>query len=225
LTNQSPFSLIGLKQCSYWSFLRKLCDEVNNFIEAFVVVVPGATGNKLRFLYFRSRFSALGSEATISSGFHVLGAEAVYVGRSFTCGRGCSLYADDGGQITICDGVSINSNVSINAAIGGEIFIGNDVLIGPGVLMRAADHAFSRTDMPIRLQGHVAGKIHIEDDVWIGGNVTVLAGAVIRRGAVIAAGAVVRCEVPAFSVVGGVPARLLKWRDDSLSDSPDLTEK
>ncbi len=81
--------------------------------------------------------------------------------------------------------------------------------------MRATNHAFSRTDVPIWQQGHVPGKIEIADDVWIGGHATILDGAVIGKGAIVAAGAVVTGVVPAYAIVGGVPARLLRWRENA----------
>ena len=68
--------------------------------------------------------------------------------------------------------------------------------------------------MPIWQQGHMPSNILIDDDVWIGGNVTILGGAVIGKGAIVAAGAVVNAPVPAYAIVGGVPARLLKWREN-----------
>lgn len=58
------------------------------------------------------------------------------------------------------------------------------------------------------------GKIIIEDDVWIGTNVTVLSGVHIHKGAIVAAGAVVCKDVPPFAIVGGVPAKIIKYRFD-----------
>lgn len=58
------------------------------------------------------------------------------------------------------------------------------------------------------------GRIIIEDDVWIGTNVLVLSGVHIGRGAIIAAGAVVSKDIPPYSIVAGVPAKIIKYRFD-----------
>lgn len=58
--------------------------------------------------------------------------------------------------------------------------------------------------------------IVVEDDVWIGGGSIILAGVTIGKGAIIAAGAVVNKDVPPFAIVGGVPAKILKYRNQGL---------
>jgi galactoside O-acetyltransferase len=57
--------------------------------------------------------------------------------------------------------------------------------------------------------------VHIEDDVWIGSNVTILPGVTVRRGSIVAAGALVTANVPSMTVVGGVPARVLRSITDA----------
>ncbi len=199
-------------------------NEARAYLDAIVSALPGASGEKLRALRLRAILASLGPSATISVGIQVLGAEGIHIGPSFFCGRGCSLYADGSGTISIGERVALNADVSLNAAIGGQIYIGDNVLVGPRVLMRATDHAFFQTDVPIWQQGHVPRVIRIEDDVWIGGNVTILGGATIGKGAVVAAGAVVNSDIPAYAVVGGVPARHLKWREN-LPTSVDVLKK
>ncbi len=97
---------------------------------------------------------------------------------------------------------------------GNGIHIGNDVLLAPGTVIAPANHALSRRDVPIRLQGFMPsrGGVVIEDDVWIGANSVLIDGAHVGCGAVIAAGSVVTGAVPAFEIWGGVPARKLKDR-------------
>jgi len=92
-------------------------------------------------------------------------------------------------------------------------------MIGPNVVMRTANHNFLRTDIPMQVQGHLFGDINIEDDVWIGANVTILGGVNIGRGSIIGAGAVVTKNVPSMAIAAGVPARLIKWRGDTVMPS------
>ncbi len=108
-------------------------------------------------------------------------------------------------------GVSINYNVLIDAC-DGSIFIGNDVLIGPNCVLRAADHVFIDTTRPINTQGHLGGKIIIEDDCWLGANVVVVKDVKIGKGSVIAAGSVVTKNILPYSIVAGVPARVIGQR-------------
>jgi len=205
-------------------YLMLVLHEARAYLDAIVSALPGVSGGKLRALRLRAILASLGPSATISAGIQVLGAEGIHIGPRFFCGRDCSLYADGGGKISIGERVALNADVSLNAAIGGQIHIGDNVLVGPRVLMRATDHAFSRTDVPIWQQGHIPGVIRIEDDVWIGGNVTILGGSTIGKGAVVAAGALVNGDVPSYAVVGGVPARHLKWREN-LPASVDVLRK
>lgn len=113
-------------------------------------------------------------------------------------------YMDFGKNTRIGEGCFINANVHIQDQGGVEI--GNNVLIGHQTVLATLDHNIVPTKRSIL---HPA-KITIEDDVWIGSNVTITKGVTIGRGAVVAAGAVIIKDVPEFTVVGGVPARVIK---------------
>ena len=110
--------------------------------------------------------------------------------------------------------------VGRNSAIGdfghigcaGGVKLGDDVIIGPYVTFHSQEHNSSSTNEPIRTQGTTEAAIEIEDDVWVGARVTFLAGAHVGAHSVVAAGAVVRGSFPAYSIIGGVPARELKSR-------------
>lgn len=65
-----------------------------------------------------------------------------------------------------------------------------------------------------KLEGVSKGNIVVQDDVWIGYGTTVLSGVTIGQGAVVAAGSVVTKDVPAYAIVGGVPAKIIKYRFD-----------
>lgn len=92
----------------------------------------------------------------------------------------------------------------------GGIHIGHRVFTSPMVQMVAVDHVFDDRSRPFTAQGITARGIRIEDDVWIGAGAVITDGTVIGKGAVVAAGAVVSHDVPPHTVVGGVPARVLR---------------
>lgn len=92
----------------------------------------------------------------------------------------------------------------------GGITIGDRVYTAPAVQMLAVNHIFSDPNRPMVEQGITAEGIVVEDDVWIGAGAIITDGVRVGKGAVVAAGAVVTKDVPAYTVVGGVPARLIK---------------
>lgn len=92
----------------------------------------------------------------------------------------------------------------------GGITIGDRVYTAPLVQLLAVNHVYADPSVPIVDQGITAEGIVVEDDVWIGAGAIVTDGVTIGKGAVVAAGAVVTQDVPPHTVVGGVPARVLK---------------
>lgn len=98
--------------------------------------------------------------------------------------------------------------------VRGDITIGDDCIFATGVSMAAENHNFHRLDMPIRLQGATRKGITIGRDCWIGTKAVILDGVTIGEGCIVAAGAVVNKDVPPYSVVGGVPAKVIKNRKE-----------
>lgn len=107
-----------------------------------------------------------------------------------------------------------NSNIGPYNYIGcsGKITIGNNVMLAPRVSIYAENHVFDNPTITIKAQGVAKMDVVIEDDCWIASNAVILAGVRIGKGSVVAAGSVVNEDVPAFSVVAGVPARVIKSR-------------
>ena len=136
-----------------------------------------------------------------------------------TIGQGATIspYAVIQGNVTMGSNCSVQS-FAVLVGYGtaedkcGEIRIGNDVRIAPHVMIIAANHKFDDVSRPIAKQGVEGKSIVIEDDVWIAGRANIMAGVTIGRGSVVAAGAVVTHDVPPYSVVAGVPARVIKKR-------------
>ncbi len=111
-------------------------------------------------------------------------------------------------KIKIGSNCRINENVYIQAGT-----IGNDVLIAPNVAILGTSHIHTNVDIPIVYQGETeTTPATIGSGVWLGRNVIVLPGIVIGEGAIVGAGSVVTKNVPAYAVVGGVPAKLIKFR-------------
>lgn len=112
--------------------------------------------------------------------------------------------------LTLGDNVSIGKNVLITTA--GGVTVGSNVLVGHGSKIISANHIIPEGTASIRFSGHHCQPVVIEDDVWIAAQVVILPGVRIGRGAVVAAGAVVNEDIQPFTVVGGVPARLIRNR-------------
>lgn len=114
--------------------------------------------------------------------------------------------------------VQIGRRCYLNAGcvlyIGNGITIGDFVSIGANCVLAPTNHQFASRNTPIQFQGfrESKGGIVIEDDVWIGAGSVILDGAVIRKGAIIGALSLVRDEVPAYSIMGGNPLRLIGER-------------
>jgi len=98
---------------------------------------------------------------------------------------------------------------------GNGITIGDHVAIAANCVFAPVNHAYRRRDLMIYEQRFMPSKggIVIEDDVWIGSGCVLLDGATLRRGCVIGAMSLVRGEIPAFSIQGGTPLKLLGWRE------------
>ena len=112
--------------------------------------------------------------------------------------------------------LSVGANVFINRgtfiAARADISIGDNTLIGPYVIINSGDHLYGDSALRIRDQGHNLQPIVIHEDVWIGAHAVILKGTVLGQGCVVAAGAVVTKDVPAHTMVAGVPARSVNQR-------------
>ncbi|MBO4498702.1 MAG: acetyltransferase [Bacteroidaceae bacterium] len=113
-------------------------------------------------------------------------------------------------------GISIGNNscLGVNCIVGTPVDIGDHVIMGPDVIIYTVNHETSRTDIPIGDQGMTEPrKVMIGSDVWIGARTIILPGVNVGNGSVIAAGSVVSHNVPEYSIVGGVPAKVIKYRN------------
>lgn len=161
---------------------------------------------------------AAGPNLILEDHVHInaLSANGICFGRNVTVGKGA---------IIVCTGVIANKGVGLEvgdySAIGAQSFIGaqggikigSNVIMGPGVRIFSENHNYDRLDLPIRKQGESRAKVVLEDDCWIGAGVTILAGVTVGRQTIVAAGSVVTKSIPPYSVVAGIPAKILKTRN------------
>ena len=159
----------------------------------------------------------------------------IIVGYNVSFLQGAIVLADKIGLIEIGDNSticrysvvqSVGGNILIgrNSVIGdlcsvygqGGLKIGEHVMISSGVRIVPNQHTFDDLNQPIAVQPCRSYGIIIKDDVWVGTNATILDGITVGTGAVIGAGSIVTNDVPDFAVVAGVPARILRYRTDSV---------
>lgn len=165
----------------------------------------------------------------------------IRVGRNFIAEENCEIQGLSRRGITFGDNVTVGSmsmirpsgyygnsvgeglrmgngsNVGAYSYVGcsGFIEIGDNVMMGPRVSFFAENHTFDRTDMPMKQQGVNNKGIRIEDDCWLGSGAIFLDGVTVGKGSIVAAGSVVSKSVEPYSIVGGVPAKLIKSRLES----------
>lgn len=127
------------------------------------------------------------------------------------CGNNVNIYprASFSSSVEIGD----NSDIGYLARLNGKVIVGNDVIMGPEVVVYTQNHETRNTDIAIKYQGVTEEKcVYIGDGSWIGARSIILPGVKIGEGVVVAAGSIVTKDIPDFAVVGGNPAKVIKYR-------------
>lgn len=109
----------------------------------------------------------------------------------------------------------VGNNVNFNGlkVLGdGHVSIGNNFHSGFGCIIMTHNHNYEGSAIPYD-NTLIIGDVIIEDNVWLGINVTVLPGVTIGEGAIIQAGSVVVSDIPKYAIAGGHPARVFKYRN------------
>jgi maltose O-acetyltransferase len=111
--------------------------------------------------------------------------------------------------------VGNNCNLSSGLRVIGDLRLGNDVMMGPDVTFISYNHRFDNLDIPMRAQGCAESiPITVGNDVWIGMRAMIMPGVKIGSHSIIAAGSLVLKDVPEWAIVGGNPAKVIKYRKD-----------
>lgn len=158
-----------------------------------------------------------GSGLTIEDGcfINALCKGGVVIGDNFSLGKNSMIECTGvirelGESLEIGDNVGIAANAFIS--VRGKVKIGSSTIFGPGVKIFSENHIFTDRDTPIYLQGASRKGVEIGEDCWIGANAVILDGVKIGKGCVVAAGAVVNKDFDDYSVIGGVPAKVISNR-------------
>lgn len=163
-------------------------------------------------LFTREQLAACGEGCVFEPEVLVFHPENVFLGRDVYVGHRAILKGYHDGTMRIGDGTWIGQTCFFHSA--GGITIGTNVGIGPAVKILTSTHAEAGRETPILRSPIVRAPVVIEDDADLGVGAIVLPGVTIGRGAQVGAGAVVTSDVPAYGVVAGVPAKLLRLRPD-----------
>lgn len=180
-------------------------------------------GKGVSFLYSHKisfgRFVKLGNQVSLQA----LGQAGITMGNNVSVGDYGKLVVSTtldqpGAHIRIGNSVGIGEFAYLGGA--GGLTIGDDCIIGQYFSCHPENHHFQRTDLPIRHQGVRRQGISVGNDCWIGSKVTLLDGVSIGAHSVVSAGAVVTKSFPAYSVLAGVPARVIKVRKPPATFTP-----
>jgi len=200
--------------------------------------IPGALGMVLRKIFWPKMFASCGKGCLFASGVTVRQPGHIHLGHSVVISEGCVLdgrhtekkqvivlgdnvmlsnavmLSCKNGTIAIGDNTGINAFSIIQSTSDCPVHIGKDCILGQRVLViGGGSYNMDRLDIPLRRQGiKNDGGIHIEDNVWLGANVSVLGGVTMGSGSVAATGAVVTRSVEENSVNMGIPARTVRSR-------------
>jgi acetyltransferase-like isoleucine patch superfamily enzyme len=155
-------------------------------------------------------FRELGPDCVFETGVLVFHPENISLGRNVYLGHYAILKGYYKGQLRIGDESWIGQQCFLNAA--GDLTIGTRVGVGPGVKILTSEHREAGRETAVLFSPVAMAPVVIEDDADIGLGAILLPGVTIGRGAVIGAGAVVTRDVPAYAVVAGSPARILRHR-------------
>ena len=131
-----------------------------------------------------------------------------------SCGKNVAIFSNV--YLFNIQNLEIGSNVSIHPMCyvdaKGGLVIGSDVSIAHSTTIMTEEHIYSDLEMNIKDQGYELRHTLIENNVWIGAGSRILAGSKIGTGTIVASGAVVKNKIPSNTIVGGIPAKVIKER-------------
>lgn len=173
--------------------------------------------SRMSFHMYSRKFKKLGKRATCGKGLSIKGPQYISIGDDFQAGRNLLLQAWDEyegdiftPELRIGNNVVLTDNIQISCC--NLIEIGDNCLMGGNVYI--SDNSHGESDFldlpPVKRPLYSKGPVVIGENVWIGRNATILSGVTIGQNSIIGANSVVNKDVPPNSVVGGIPAKIIK---------------
>ena len=213
---------------------------IESIIQLMFAWMPTLIGIMIRYLFYKLIFHKESARPVIENSVQFLYARNIKFGNSAYVDSGCRLHASvaeieigNNSRIMrnayVCsyvsnarsgEGIYIGNKswIGINTVLSsgqGGLFIGNNVIIASNVTIVTGNHDYRDIAATTGEQQYVGSPIHIHDDVWVGANSVIVGGVIVGKHAVIAAGSVVTKDVPAYTMVGGVPAKIIKKFKDN----------
>lgn len=195
-----------MKNLNRFHKLRSLMGRIRGFIVN--IVFFGGKAQGLRVAKNVQLFGDIKLKRNIRIGSNVKVYKKATISDNVYIGDNVELRSNRGNLIIIGSNCTLNRG----SIIMGQVIIKENCLIAPLCAIIGSNHVFSENSKLIREQGIVSKGIIIEENVWIGAQVTILDGVTIGKNSIIGAGAVVTKNIPKNSIAVGNPCRVVKFR-------------
>lgn len=191
--------------------LKKIFKKIPYFKNTYFLVMKCSKDKYLRkglifYIFNQHKFKKIKFPIRMFANTHISNKSKIEFGKNIRIYHNCFI-----GPVSLS--VGDNCNLGVNNFICGKVKIGNNVSLGPNVNIPGANHIIE-TKESIRTSGAEMKGTIIEDEVWIGGNSSIIDGVTIGKGAVIGAGSVVTKDIPEYAIAIGSPAKVIKFRKD-----------
>lgn len=207
---------------SYYSITIVIFEKFIQFLRGLLLKLFFKKSNGILFLGKNVRIkhkNLISIGATVFIGDNVeinaLSKKGIQIGNNVSIHRS-TIIDCTGGIRSIGEGLKIGNSVGFSPncyiQVRGNVNIGDNVIFGPFVKIFSENHNFSKIDIPITSQGETRKGVNIESGVWVGSSAIILDGVTIGENAIIAAGSLVNNDIPANSIVAGIPAKIIKNR-------------
>jgi len=200
-----PNSIINMIR-PFYIFLFGIYRQAAAVMQHIITTMPGGLGLIVRRFYYSRKFKVCGSNLFIDTDVTFYRPENISVGDNVSIGK----YGVFEAAVEIIIGSGTGISTGYMNASHGPIIIGENCLISRGVQMYAGTRKYANKAVLVKNQGYSSGKVIINNDVWIGANSYIGKDIVIGEGAVIGAGSMVNHDIKPYSVVAGVPAKIIK---------------